>query len=112
METANLQLLRSSLDAYSKRSQAISSNLANKDTPGYQRITVSFEDQLRDVRRQVPSLRNPTDVEATMEVEDDQPILEDEMMNLSDTQMRVQLANRGLREHFELMRTGITGRTQ
>lgn len=112
METANLQLLRSAMDAYSKRSEAISSNLANKNTPGYQRITVSFEDQLREARNQVPSLRNPTDVEAGINVEDEQPVLEDEMMNLSDTQMRMQLANRGLREHFELMRTGITGRPQ
>ena len=112
METGNLKLLRSAMDAYTQRSQAISSNIANQDTPGYQRISVSFEDQLRDARHQVPSLRSPEDVAPRMEVEDGPPILEDEMMNLADTQMRVQLTVRALRDHFEMMRTGIKGRAE
>ena len=32
-------------------------------------------------------------------------------MTLAETQMRNKLSVRALREHFELMRTGITGRT-
>ncbi len=112
METSNLKLLRSAMDAYTQRSQAIASNIANLDTPGYQRISVSFEDQLRDARHQVPSLRTPEDVSARMEVEDGPPILEDEMMNLADTQMRVQMTIRALRDHFEMMRTGIKGRAE
>jgi flagellar basal-body rod protein FlgB len=47
-----------------------------------------------------------------MEVEDGPPILEDEMMIMADVQMRTQFATRALREHFELMRTGIKGRTE
>ena len=112
METSNLKLLRSAMDAYTQRSQAIASNIANLDTPDYQRISVSFEDQLRDARHQVPSLRTPEDVSPRMEVEDGPPILEDEMMNLADTQMRVQLTIRALRDHFEMMRTGIKGRAE
>lgn len=112
MLTKNLSLLRTSMKAYVQRSQATASNLANIDTPGYQRINVSFEDQLRDVRHQVPSLRDTEDVEPRMEVEDGPPILEDEMMIMADVQMRTQFATRALREHFELMRTGIKGRTE
>lgn len=112
MLTNNLELLRTSMKAYVQRSQATASNLANIDTPGYQRINVSFEDQLREVRHQIPSLRDPEDVEPRMEVEDGPPILEDEMMIMADVQMRTQFATRALREHFEMMRTGIKGRTE
>lgn len=112
MQTKNLQLLQNSLQAYGWRSQATASNLANIDTPGYDRISVSFEDQLRKVRHQVPSLRDAEDVEPRMEVEDGPPILEDEMMIMADLQMRTQFATRALREHFELMRTGIRGRSE
>lgn len=112
METGHLNQLRSAMKAYAWRSQSIASNIANVDTPGYQRVSVSFEDQLRDARSQVPSLREEGDVEPRMEVEDGPPILEDELMNLADTQMRTQLTTRALRDHFEMMRTGIKGRTE
>lgn len=42
--TKDLAML--ALDGFSMRHQAIASNIANRDTPGYQRLTVSFEDQL------------------------------------------------------------------
>ncbi len=109
METTKLGLLRNAMQAYEQRMQATNTNIANLDTPGYQRKSVSFEDELQNVRYQVPSLRNVTDVKARMQVDEDAPILEDEMMELADTQMRTQLATRALREHFDLMRTGITG---
>lgn len=112
MLTKNLQLLRTAMKTYTWRAQATASNLANLDTPGYQRISVSFEDQLRNVRHDVPSLRHPEDVEPRMEVEDGPPVLEDEMMIMADVQMRTQFASRALREHFGLMRMGITGRSE
>jgi flagellar basal-body rod protein FlgB len=112
METGHLNVLRSAMKTYAMRTHSIASNIANADTPGYQRVSVSFEDQLRDARHQVPSMRDGTDVEPSMEVEDGPPILEDELMNLADTQMRTQLVTRALRDHFELMQTGIKGRSQ
>lgn len=39
-------LLSKSLDAYMARSRAISSNIANATTPGYQRREVKFEENL------------------------------------------------------------------
>jgi flagellar basal-body rod protein FlgB len=42
--TKDLALL--ALDGFSMRHQAIASNIANRDTAGYQRLKVSFEDQL------------------------------------------------------------------
>lgn len=36
------------LDAIQARSKVVLHNLANKNTPGYKRLRVSFEDQLRE----------------------------------------------------------------
>lgn len=36
------------LDAYTHRGRAIANNIANVSTPGYNRIEVSFEEQLRE----------------------------------------------------------------
>jgi flagellar basal-body rod protein FlgB len=43
-------LIGMALDATSMRQQAIAQNIANVNTPGYQALDVSFEDQLSDVR--------------------------------------------------------------
>jgi len=41
------KIIEKSLDAVWTRNKAISQNIANVDTPGYKRKTVSFEDNLR-----------------------------------------------------------------
>ena len=91
--------------------QAAASNVANLDTPGYQRMTVTFEETLQEARRSIAGPRAAEDIEPHLRVEDGPPILEDEMMDLADTQMRTQLASRALNGHFNKMRIGITGRT-
>lgn len=111
MDPSKLELLRNAMQAYSWRAQALSSNIANLDTPGYRRLSVSFEDQLQELRRSVPGLRDLEDAEPRMQIEQGPPILEDELMELADTQMRNQLTSRALREHFDLVQMGITGRT-
>jgi len=109
METTNVRLLRNAMSAYAQRRRAASSNLANVDTPGYDRMSVSFEEELQQVRRHSGSLREQSEVQATTEVEDEAPVLEEELMSLTDTQMRTRMAARALTEHFDLMRMGITG---
>ncbi len=42
------KVMEKSLDAALLRNDAISHNIANVDTPGYKRKTVSFEEQLRN----------------------------------------------------------------
>ena len=44
----SIPLVAKSLDACMLRSRAIANNLANVNTPGYQRIEVEFEAKLRD----------------------------------------------------------------
>ena len=112
MDTAKLSLLRNAMTAYAKRRRALSRNLANIDTPGYDRTAVTFEQELHEARTSTGLGRRPSAVTARVEVQDEAPVLENELMALSDTQMRTQLASRALSEHFDLMRTGITGQSR
>ncbi|HEY9059245.1 MAG TPA: flagellar basal body rod protein FlgB [Pseudobacteroides sp.] len=41
------KIIHKALDASWKRNEAIAQNIANVDTPGYKRKSVSFEDELR-----------------------------------------------------------------
>ncbi len=47
LHTTTRQLVYKGLDANGMRNRAIAQNLANVVTPGYQRIEVGFEEQLR-----------------------------------------------------------------
>lgn len=111
MEPSKLSLLRRAMRAYAQRRRAVSSNLSNIDTPEYDRLSVAFEEELRSARNGPADLRRPEEVEPRLEVGDEGPILENELMEMADTQMRTQFATRALRDHFALMRTGITGRS-
>jgi flagellar basal-body rod protein FlgB len=110
IETERISLLGNALKAYNWRLKAMSSNLANMDTPGYQRISVKFEEALQEVRHAVPGLRQTTDIQPRMEVGGSAPILEDELMNMADTQMRTQFSTKALHDHFQMLQSGITGR--
>lgn len=112
METEIQNLMSRAMDAYHLRTKTLTGNIANLDTPGYQRMSVSFEDQLSAARHSIESPERLQPIEAKVEMQDQAPVLEDELMELADTQMRTQLVTRALREHFGLIRTGITGRSQ
>ncbi|MEX0822373.1 MAG: flagellar basal body protein [Rhodothermales bacterium] len=109
METDQLKLLTNAMQAYAWRSKALSSNIANLDTPDYRRMSVKFEESLQEATHRIDGAERMSEITPKMQVEDTPPILEDELMELADTQMRTQLASRALREHFDLLRTGITG---
>ena len=111
MKTPTLKLLARAMQTYTWRMQTTASNLANLDTPDYRRVSVTFEETLQDARRSIAGPRATEDIEPRVRVEDGPPILEDEMMDMADTQMRTQLASRALSGHFNKMRIGITGRT-
>ncbi len=96
------------MQAYTWRLEGLASNVANLDTPGYDRLDVRFEDTLQRARRRGPDAT--ADVAAELVEQDRPPLLEDELMAMADTQMRVQLATRALHEHFARLRTGVTGR--
>lgn len=60
--SATRQLLYKSLDTNAMRSRAISQNIANTMTPGYERVEVNFEEQVRDaMKKQVDGTRTDED---------------------------------------------------
>jgi len=47
LDKTSIPVASKGLDAYTHRGRAIANNIANISTPGYNRIEVSFEEQLR-----------------------------------------------------------------
>jgi flagellar basal-body rod protein FlgB len=47
LDKTSIPVASKGLDAYTHRGRAIANNIANVSTPGYRRIEVSFEEQLR-----------------------------------------------------------------
>jgi len=47
LDKTSIPVASKGLDAYTHRGRAIANNIANISTPGYKRIEVSFEEQLR-----------------------------------------------------------------
>lgn len=109
MVTEQIRLLANAMQAYAWRAKALTSNISNLDTPGYRRMSVTFEESLQEARHTIAGPEVRSDIRPHMEIEETPPVLEDELMEMADTQMRTQLAGRALREHFDLLRTGITG---
>lgn len=110
MNTPKLHVLRHAMEAYAMRTETLANNIANLDTPDFQRESVSFEAELRRRRQGDAALRAPEQARPVVVREEGPAFLEDEMMSLADTQMRTQLTSRALRDYFELLRTGIIGR--
>ena len=99
------------MGAYALRLKVLANNIANVDTPGFERSSVSFEDKLQKARRRDMPSTNVQDILATVEEDKTPPSLEEELLLMTETQMRNHVASRGMRDHFAVMRTAITGRT-
>jgi flagellar basal-body rod protein FlgB len=107
--TAALQASIQGLDA---RSSAIKNNIANVETPGYQSQVVSFEDSLRDA----VANGNPDDATASLSfstaptrLNGNNVSIDNEMTDLTQTELRQQLAISALNAKYRLLRTAITG---
>jgi len=100
------QLLAKAMDVYSLRQRVTASNIANIDTPGYKKHEVQFEQKLREAKE---ARKNMKDVNPSITETDKDVVLENELMGMADTQMRVRLVTKSLRQHFDLLKMGITG---
>ncbi|KPP96465.1 MAG: flagellar basal-body rod protein FlgB [Bacteroidetes bacterium HLUCCA01] len=101
-------LLGKAMDAMSLRQRITAANVANADTPGYRRHQVDFEEELRRVQES-GNTRALRDVNASITETNEEVVLENELMEMADTQIRVHLLTRSLRHHFDMLRIGITG---
>ena len=103
------------LDATALRQQAIAQNIANANTPGYQRIGVSFETHLGALRNTLkqggtPSLASLRDVRPALELvgsPGDKVALDMEVASLSENTLQQQTLLKLLNKHMSLLSTAV-----
>lgn len=131
LNSQSLQVARQALDGLSQREEAIASNIANIDTPGYQRKVVNFEDALQaqlntgqpgiELKRtdprhlsapangnSLPSGTQAQDVVASRN-DNNNVDIDQEMTQLVDTQLRYQALSSSLGTRLATLRTVING---
>jgi flagellar basal-body rod protein FlgB len=105
--------LRAALDGLDRRQNAITANVANVETPGYQAREVDFEDSLRaaiadgepsrftigEQRSTAPTRLNGNNVN-----------IDNEILANSETLLRQRLVIQGLNSKYSILRTAIAGR--
>lgn len=104
-ENPQVKFLSKALDAYMLRQKVTAGNIANIDTEGYTKKSVKFEEYLRNASTAQERQQVLPSIESTGERVD----LDTEMIEMSDTQMRVQMVSRLLRHQMDMVRMGITG---
>ncbi|MFN8638388.1 MAG: flagellar basal body rod protein FlgB [Dehalococcoidia bacterium] len=131
LESAPLAAARAALDGLTRRQEAISSNVANVDTVGYRRKSVTFERALRDqiaashgehplattnashipsasmAGRDLNGIEN-RDVVASRN-DDNRVSIDEEMSLLADTQLRYQALTQSINGRLGTLRNIIRG---
>jgi flagellar basal-body rod protein FlgB len=107
-----IDALRVGLNGLSLRRQASEDAIANMETPGYTAQHVEFEDQLADAIDSGDPMSARADIQPTT----DAPLpngnnvqVDQELMGLSDTELRQQLLVEAVNAKFRLLRTVIVG---
>ena len=132
IDSTALQAARAALGGLSRRQEAISSNVANIDTPGYRRRAVSFEEDLAAALRQThgrvamattdprhigtasvgsppnPNAVTPRDVVAARN-DDNRVSIDEEMTLLAETQLRYQALTTTVARRLSTLRNAIRG---
>jgi flagellar basal-body rod protein FlgB len=108
-------LLGMAIDAANMRQAAIAQNIANASTPGYQRVSVSFEQRLAalaaDAPRGVaPSLADLSNYRPTLEYATgpgNGVQLDQELAEMSETVLHHQALLKALNKHLEMIGLAI-----
>jgi flagellar basal-body rod protein FlgB len=131
-QSTSTVVLKKTLDAQAMRQRAHVQNIANAETPGYQRVAVDFEDQLQNVlaNEQTPALRQGdgrhmntggagslADLKATTHTEAADPEgtgvnsvnIDVEMSQMAETQLRYMTALELLKRRYTSLRSAIKG---
>ncbi|HUR27291.1 MAG TPA: flagellar basal body rod protein FlgB [Planctomycetota bacterium] len=112
VNTNNQALLMRLLDASAKRRDVLLANLANTETPGFQRKTVQFEELLQGALargQDASSVEPKVAVDKTSPARDDgnNVNLELELNGLRENRLAYDAYTAILGTHFEMMRTAI-----
>ncbi|MGF1449130.1 MAG: flagellar basal body rod protein FlgB [Opitutales bacterium] len=119
--TENYTLAKTLLDAAELRHQALSSNLANAETPGYRRVdlSVDFEKELQQAVRkgggaeaiaQVrPSIEHDPSAQA-MRADGNNVSIENELLQINRNTMEYEYLSRYVSDSIKGLKRAITGR--
>jgi len=109
-----MDLLLRLIDASELRAKVLSANIANQNTPGYQRRDVNFESLLQEAMRKGPSAAQSIQPEVSLDTESpsrpdgNNVTLELELNALRENRMLYETYASILAGHFNLMRAAIT----
>ncbi|MGK5049011.1 flagellar basal body rod protein FlgB [Janthinobacterium sp. GB4P2] len=110
-------MLSLALNASNMRQQAIANNIANANTPGYQRIGVNFESRMSEVKSGLRDGRTPAlaDLQyyqplfeaAPDSIAGDPVQLDMEVAGLSENTLHQQALIKALNKHLSILSTAI-----
>lgn len=106
-------ILHRALDGLTERQQAIATNLANLETPGYQAREVHFEDSLRRAAttgRIADAEISVTRSLAPTRLNRNNVNIDTEVLASSENALHTRLAINGLNAKYSALRTAIRGR--
>lgn len=117
-ETPNIQLLKKSLDVYSKQHEAIAQNIMHANDDTYNRAKTDFGSILKnDLSRRLKvtdprhisesSVPEPHGLHTKQKVD-----ISQEMGELAVNQLKYDFAARNLNRNYQLLNTSITGRNR
>lgn len=111
LSDVTMSALTSALDGLSARQRATAANVANVQTPYYTATDVDFEDALRQAlgTGTDPSTVTPTYTADTSSAKEDgnNVSLNDQMLQMSQDNLRYQTAIQGMNDQFSWLRTAI-----
>ena len=128
IEATPLGILSKSLDVYGMRQRAIASNIANAETPGYERKWITFEDQLRQLIKSEATKRNSPEIQHSLNdlsrkirpqlIVDTTPSesndinnvnIDQEMAQLAQNHLQFLIAARLTKHYFEMLNLSLKG---
>ncbi|WP_436525165.1 flagellar basal body rod protein FlgB [Janthinobacterium sp. GB4P2] len=114
---STIGMLSLALNASNMRQQAIANNIANANTPGYQRIGVNFESRMSEVKSGLRDGRTPAlaDLQyyqplfeaAPDSIAGDPVQLDMEVAGLSENTLHQQALIKALNKHLSILSTAI-----
>lgn len=119
IEAITLQALTLALDAASLRHQAITTNIANANVPGYAPVSVHFEQQLQDARSALatqgrldaPSLAGVQPELRSSAAAAGVPagvLLDVEAAHLAQNSLHFQALLKGLNRHYQIVASAVS----
>jgi len=116
--TANITLLKKSLDVYARQHEAIAKNIANANNPQYKAEKTDFSELLQNNMKPALKTTNPRHIADPQEPEpalnnaasDETVDISREMGRLAENQIRYDFASRVLSRTYRGLYGAITGK--